>query len=103
VSRKFAERVNAERIALRCVNDRFPGSKLHGLSPRAIAAWEQSLDWTSVTGLRRSVLDHLYKIGAACQAMADQSRHAFDAAAFDPMTVNNEILALRKSFAGILE
>jgi hypothetical protein len=35
--------------------------------------------------------------------MADQSRHAFDAAAFDPMIVNNEILALRRSFAGILE
>ena len=95
VSRKFVERVKAERIVLQSVNARFPQRKLHGLSPRAIAVWDQSLNWDSVPGLRRSLLDHLYKIGATCQSMADQSRSAFDTAAFDPAKVNDEIAALQ--------
>ena len=88
MSRKFAERVQAERAVLRCINEHFPDTKLHGLSPRAIAAWDGCVDWSSSRWNRKQLLDRLFQIGIACQALADQSRGAFDATTFDPLKID---------------
>lgn len=101
MSRRFAERVQAERAALRCINEQFPDKKLHGLSPRAIAVWDQSVDWTSSRCDRKQVLDRLFQIGGTCQALADQSRGTFDAATFDALKVREEIAVLRRVIAGV--
>lgn len=100
MSRKFTERVQAERAALRCVNGVFVGNKLHGLAPRAIAAWDQHVDWNSVPWDRGQILNQLLQIGHCCQALADQSRGAFDANTFDARQVEHQIEALKEIVAG---
>ena len=91
MSRQFAKRVEVERRVLRCLNERFRPIKLNGLSPRAIAAWDQQVDWTRCASQRARIVDGVLRIGKACQAIADQSRGAFDAETFDENAVDEQL------------
>ena len=83
MSRKFAERVRAERAAIQLVHKYIPTPRLHGLSPMAISVWDSSVDWNGVGMSRNEVLMLLDKVAHVCQSVADQSRGVFDAVAFD--------------------
>jgi len=95
VSRKFAERVRAERAAIQLVHKHISAPRLHGLSSMAIAVWDSSVDWNGVGVSRAEVLMLLSKVALACQAIADQSRGVFDSAAFDEKYVRNALYELQ--------
>jgi hypothetical protein len=95
MSRKFAERVRAERTAIQLVHKRISAPRLHGLSSMAIAIWDSSVDWNGVGVSRAEVLILLRKVAHACQAIADQSRGVFDSAAFDEESVRSALYELQ--------
>ena len=83
MSRKFADRVRAERATIQLVHKYIPTPRLHGLSSVAIAVWDSSVDWNGVGVSRAEVLTLLGKVAYVCQSVADQSRGVFDANVFD--------------------
>lgn len=91
MSRKFAERVRAERAAIQLVHKYIPTPRLHGLSPMAISAWDSSVDWNAVGISREEILTLLDKVAQVCQSVADQSRGVFDAATFDEGNVRTAL------------
>ena len=94
MSRRFVTRVQVERRVLRSINARLHPVQLHGLAPRAIAVWDQQIDWTNCADRRSRILDGVLEVSKLCQALADQSRGAFDPMAFDEETVDRKIAAL---------
>src|SRR5713226_140008 len=95
MSRKFAERVRAERAAIQLVHKHISAPRLHGLSSMAVAVWDSSVDWNRVGVSRAEVLMLLGKVAHACQAIADQSRGVFDSAAFDGEYVKSALYELQ--------
>ena len=91
MSRKFAERVRAERAAIQLVHRYIPTPRLHGLSSMAISAWESSVDWDVVELSRNEILMRLDKVAHVCQSVADQSRGVFDATVFDEENVRTAL------------
>ena len=94
--RSFRLRVRLERTALTIVNAKLaPMRRLHGVSPRAIQDWATRFGWSASPWERDEMLGLLSAFGAACQAMSDQSRSAFDPETFDPERCRAHLEALR--------